>query len=569
MKFTQKEMIKIGVALLFGFAFFIRFLSLGSVPLSDFEANIAIHATQLSSGVKDVNDSNVLLLNDIAVLTYVFGNSNFVVRLFSTLIGSLLVTSPLLFRNHFNKKLLFILSFWMCIDPGLIALSRQLNSSILTLFFGILLLYFYLERKPVSMGIISGLLLLCGASLWFTLLPILLISIFYFVKRIRKTDAERPFAIFEEANQTRSFVVSLAISVVLGATTGFIFPSQFGGVFQGLVDYLQGWRAGSTTSVAEIARALLVYDFPIFVFGVLGIIFAKKWHRRAVYFFGLWFLINTIQLLLYPARQLNDSIWILFPLILFGSFFIDQFSSLQNADTKIILLITGCGIVIFEFLTLVSLNLLTNTAPTNQSPISKSILIIAGITLILFAIFLIGWSLSWRVAGKSILFISIVYFGVYSLSAGWNASGLRLPFENEMWYIAPIPPTADLVISTVEEYSEWNHGYPYEAHVQVVGIDSPSLRWALRKFENVEFVQNLRIASAPEIVITDAYQTITMEEAYKGQDFEWVSKPAWDLLILREWTDWVLTRRVASNLKEQQQIILWVRNDLFPGLASQ
>ncbi len=134
-----------------------------------------------------------------------------------------------------------------------------------------------------------------------------------------------------------------------------------------------------------------------------------------------------------------------------------------------------------------------------------------------------------------------------------------------MLHLNPIPISEKILVSTIENYSEWTHGSKHEAEIQVINIDYPSLNWALRNFENIEFVNHFSISANPEFVITKFDQTIEAADSYKGQDFEWIATPIWNLLIPNEWANWVLSRRIPTNLQQQDLIILWVRNDLFPG----
>jgi len=135
MKINHKEIEKIVFIFIFIFAIFIRFLNLGTLPLSDMEAKVAVQSSHLLSGSDLLVNSDVFLTNLIAVLMYIFGNSEWVVRFFSALAGSLLIFTPILFRSYFNKNTLLIISIWIAIDPGILALSRQINSSLLIFFF--------------------------------------------------------------------------------------------------------------------------------------------------------------------------------------------------------------------------------------------------------------------------------------------------------------------------------------------------------------------------------------------------------------------------------------------------
>lgn len=564
MKFDQKVIEKTGFVIIFLTALLIRFVNLGNLPLSDAEASIALDSLKLLSDNANQYASNVLLSNFIAAFIYIFGNSGFVVRFFPALIGTLMVISPFLFHDYLKRNLIYILSVWIAIDPLFIALSRQINSSILCVLVLTLLVYFVLKNKSIPVGIFSGLLLLCGSSFWYGFIPIIIIYLINSLNKNRIYD----FNLMIKLDLKR-VIISFVFTILIIGTFGFSFPSQFGGIAQGAIDYFAGWGISTGKSLLNILRAIFIYEFPVIGFALLGLLTHKINYNKLVGILAIDLLMNVFLLFVYPSRLLEFSIWLLLPLIIFASFFISNFINISKMDIKLVSLISGIGFVILGFLTLILMNLFTNTFSSNPNPISKTLMIVAGVVLVLFAIFLIGWSLSWKIAGKSILMVSIVYFGIYTLSAGLNSTGLRLPFANEMLYLQPVPVSEDLIINTIENYSEWYHGNKSFGQIQVVNIDFPSLKWALRNFENVEHVKNFSINSNPEFIITSLDQTISMTESYKGQDFEWYSTPAWDLFIPNEWANWLLSRRVPNNLMQQNGLILWVRNDLFPGNLTQ
>jgi hypothetical protein len=49
--------------------------------------------------------------------------------------------------------------------------------------------------------------------------------------------------------------------------------------------------------------------------------------------------------------------------------------------------------------------------------------------------------------------------------------------------------------------------------------------------------------------------------AYRGQDFTWRQPPAWDGLQRPDWWRWLVNRQLP---RENETIILWARDDLFP-----
>ena len=556
---------KITFFIVLTFAILIRFLNLGNLPLSDFEAKLALNSLHILSGNDAYFTSDVFLTNINAVLIYLFGDSNLVVRLFSAFVGTLLVFTPFLFRKVVDNKLLFIISLWLAIDPVLVSLSRQINSSLLCVLFGVLLIYFILKKDEIATGIFSSLLLLCGKSVWFGFFPLMVLFVYRMFRNSKTKDNENGISTFLDQFRAKRYFISLAVSLVLLSTFGFIFRSQFVGVIQGLLDYFQGWGSSSAVKVMDLFRAIFIYEFPVIFLGLLGIILFSRSINKYYSLLAVWLFLSIIHLLTYPSVSIANSVWLVIPFIIFGSLFIRKYALDPGQNRKIIGLISGIGFVLMEFLTLISINLMTNSATLTQSPVSKTIMVIAGVVLVLFAIFLIVWSLSWKIAGKSLLFIFLVYFGIYTLSAGWNGAGLRSPYENDMLHLNPIPISEKILVSTIENYSEWTHGSKHEAEIQVINIDYPSLNWALRNFENIEFVNHFSTSANPEFVITKFDQTIEAADSYKGQDFEWIATPIWNLLIPNEWANWVLSRRIPTNLQQQDLIILWVRNDLFPG----
>jgi hypothetical protein len=54
---------------------------------------------------------------------------------------------------------------------------------------------------------------------------------------------------------------------------------------------------------------------------------------------------------------------------------------------------------------------------------------------------------------------------------------------------------------------------------------------------------------------------IGLPSAYRGQDFVWRQHVQWDGLPLPEWWRWLVNRQLP---REDETIILWVRDDLFP-----
>jgi hypothetical protein len=52
-----------------------------------------------------------------------------------------------------------------------------------------------------------------------------------------------------------------------------------------------------------------------------------------------------------------------------------------------------------------------------------------------------------------------------------------------------------------------------------------------------------------------------LPSAYRGQDFTWRQRPQWEILQGGDWLKWFVFRQLPL---ENETVILWARDDLFP-----
>jgi hypothetical protein len=79
-------------------------------------------------------------------------------------------------------------------------------------------------------------------------------------------------------------------------------------------------------------------------------------------------------------------------------------------------------------------------------------------------------------------------------------------------------------------------------------------------------VTQLPLSENPDMILSPALDVVQAASNYVGQDFIVKREPAWSLLLPAEWGRWALFREVVA---EQQMVVLWVRDDLFPGAATE
>src|SRR5258708_24048829 len=144
----------------------VRLLQLGALPLTDLEAKWALQAYAVAQGSPPALGSQTAYILPTALAFFLAGfSTNFLARLIPALVGSALVMVPYLFRGRLKPQPSLLLAFFLALDPGLVALSRQAGSSILAVTFALLAWGSWEHTKPRPAGIFAGLALLSGPAL--------------------------------------------------------------------------------------------------------------------------------------------------------------------------------------------------------------------------------------------------------------------------------------------------------------------------------------------------------------------------------------------------------------------
>jgi hypothetical protein len=140
-----------------------------------------------------------------------------------------------------------------------------------------------------------------------------------------------------------------------------------------------------------------------------------------------------------------------------------------------------------------------------------------------------------------------------------GAAGLRTTPGVEMWNAGSNLGEADLLLTTVNQISNWSDVTINSQPVTIVGIDSPALEWLLRG-HLVNVIPSLDATTSPPIVITTDQNNPTLAAGYRGQSFSWREQTLWDNQPFSSWLHWIAFRDLPQN---QETVIVWVRSDLF------
>ncbi|NDJ86594.1 MAG: hypothetical protein GYB66_11960 [Chloroflexi bacterium] len=187
------------------------------------------------------------------------------------------------------------------------------------------------------------------------------------------------------------------------------------------------------------------------------------------------------------------------------------------------------------------------------------------IMLLVIVYFLAGSIWGARAAWRGLGFGVLIYFVIYGVGLGWQASVTFADDPRELWQTGPATTNLDLLVGEIEEMSYLDAGIRTQLDITVQGPEDGALAWALRGFDNVQYVDGLGIEVDSGAVIAPYDPEIPpiLGADYIGQDF--VLGETWSLSQLR-WTDtisWLTLRETRFEPDFDEHVTLWVRKDVY------
>lgn len=550
--------------LAFLIALFLRLVQLGGLPLTDAEAAPALQALRISQSQDPALDPHPLYILSTSVLFLLYGGgTNFLARLIPALIGGLFVLAPLLFDDRLKPRPSLILAFFLALDPGLVAISRQAASPILALTFLAFTAGFVNKNRPTLAAVTAALALLSGPSVWFGLLLVLIayaFARFFLPKPSEETSDEKTSHLQPSTfNLQLSTFIPFVLTLLLAGTLFFTVPGGLGAAFSSIPAFIDSWKSTSEVSQGMVFISLLIYQPFVLLLSIIALI--RGWAKglRRIIFLSVWLLLSLLFIIFHPARQMADLAWALIPLNALAALELARHITIypdERREAVGVVLLT-VFIWVFAWLGMAGINFL----PLNTPEYAVRIWMLLGsLLLLLVSLILVaaGWSI--RIARIGGVWGMALGLGVVSLGGLFGSAGLRGSNAPELWWLPGIPSQADLVRDSVNELSNLGRGTDHIASVAILGIDSPALEWTLRE-NPVQVVDALDELNAPDFVITPFESNpVSLESAYRGQDFIWRRTPLWAFADVPTWFRWVSLREMPQS---QELIILWAKSGLF------
>jgi len=534
----------------------VRLIRLGTWTLTDLEAQWALQALGVVQGTHPALGSQpaYVLLTSIFFFFY-GGGTNFLARFVPALAGSSLVFVPFLFRERLKPRPALILAFFLAVDPGLVALSRQAGSSILAVTF-VLLAWGCWERKQSRWaGVFAGLALLSGPSLWEGLLGLgLAWAILQMLERRGKSETASNRGGSEWLS---AFWFGIG-TLLVGGTLFFLSPTGLSAWLSSLPEYLSGWRRFSGISAGMMLFSLIAYQ-PLAVLLALSAMVRGWLHRsRRVMRLSIWMLVALLLALFYPFHQVSDLVWTLLPLWALASLELARAVNILPAERRQVIGVAALSVIILFFVWLQFLALTTLPIPSSQA--TDSIWLLFGsLALLVICILLVGMGWSARTAQLGAMWGVAVALGIYSFGAMLGAGNLRVMQDQEMWTADRTPAQADLLWKVTNELSDWSNYNINAQPVSIVGIDSPALEWLLRGHQ-ISLVSALSPSASPPFAISTDQNNPALAASYRGESFIWRQAPQWGGAAVSDWMRWLAYRQMPQST---ETIVFWVRNDLF------
>lgn len=548
---------------LYGLAFLIaaalRFIALGASPLTDSEAALALQSLAIARGESPLLAPQPAYILFTAALFAVAESANFLARCLPALAGSLLVFVPYFFREKINPRPALILAFLFALDPGLVALSRQANGTMLAVTFLLFAWAMWNHKRLTAFGIFAGLALLSGPSLWAGLLPLGLTRLFI---RGVKPRAEPSIT----NDQLRRLLTTVLAVLLLCGTLFFLAPNGLSAALSSIPAYFSGWVASSAATPGRILFTFLTYELLGIFLASLAVLRAVRTNGKRAKRLMLWLGVSLLLAVFY--RQPAELVWAILPLLILSALELARAFDVRREElVEIGVVVIALAILLIytwfniSGIALNPYNPFPSTLPILGEVQNTRMLVLSGSLLIVIAciaLVALGWSARIARIGTTLTFTA--FLSVYAVAAAWGASGLRNPNGIELWTTDRRIAQADLLLASVEDLSEFSLGHTQSQPVTVAGILSPALEWTLRN-HTVETVTALNPQSAPPIVVTPVMNDLGLPSAYRGQDFTWRVQPPWASLQPQDWLKWFVFRQLPM---ETEIIVLWARDDLFP-----
>ncbi|MGQ9516541.1 MAG: hypothetical protein ACUVT1_04670 [Anaerolineae bacterium] len=552
-------------------AVLVRLWRLDAWPLSPAEAAQAWGAWQIARGqVPAVTSYSPLLMTLNIVCFALFRASDAVARLWPALFGTALALLPLLLRRQLGRAGALAASLLLALSPSLVAVSRLLDGRTAALFAGLLLLAVLARllegggRREIWLSAAALALGLLSAPMFYSLL-LLFISgavVLWAARRLLGMEgfwasAGRRFA---ELRGQRGWwregsLLFLGLFLLLG--TGFLLNVEGLGA---AADLLPAWGRSfawgpNSYGPLTVLWSMLLYETVGLLFGIAGLVMGLRRREPFSLFAGWWLVAGLILSLVMGRWQSADLALLAVPVALLAGKALGELADWTAREAvreaEWLILLVGTVLAVFGYLgfaqyaragQLLSLLLAVAACPL-------ILLLVAGVVLL--------WGERWR-ALRGLALLAAGGGLLLLVHNTWFATQLADVSRVDLFAALRAEPGVQDMAALAQRYGSQVRGDPYSAPILLVGDEVEWLRWALRDFRRVDYVQRFEGAGDHPIVITPANLQPPLGESFVGQDI--VVYSDWRPAGMQGWTlaRWLISR-VPPAPPSKSAIIFWAQ----------
>ena len=546
----------------------LRFVQLGALPLSDFEAGWALQSLKVVQGLRPAIGPNPAYVHLTAILFFCFGATNFLARFFPALAGCILVLAAWFLRGRIGRIPALILAFGLAIDPGLVAMSHLAGGPMLAVTCLVLAVLFWMDRRHRAAGIFAGLALLSGPSVWLGLAGLGLAWAFASgVGKKAPALAQSPQENNEPAQtgpypprfssqESREAFFWGIGTLIIAATLFFLSPKGLPAFVASLGTFLRGWYTLSDVSIWKPLLALPAYEIFPLIFGVAAAVRGILKQDVDILRLAIWALVALLLALVYPGKQTGDLVWALLPLWMLAAIELGHHFDFAGIN---LWEVAGTIVVLVAFLVFGWLNLasITNMDLGSDLAHTRLLLLAAVVLLIVLSMLLVstGWSAS--VARLGVVWGGVIVLTLFTIAMSTGAAGLRQPLTVEIWQPEPRTGPVDVLLKVATQISDLNRGDAAQLPLTILNEDSPALHWLFRYWP-VQDVGLLAPDVTPPLIITPS-GNLSLSVKYRGEPLVLHEIGAWDKASPSDLLKWFIYRQLPL---QQDTVILWARSDL-------
>jgi uncharacterized protein (TIGR03663 family) len=546
----------------------LRFYALGSRPLEEAEAELALDAWSFySGGAASIRGHSPLLFHGNVLFYILFQAGDYASRIAPALTGTVMIAMPYLLRSRLGRRGALLASAFLAISPSFLFFSRQLNGDIVAAAASLALvagIFGYATQTRswqlyTAAAALAVALLASGATYAVLLALIGFFGAVIARSYLREKDESSPLdRLFGEKPFPDVYLRALGVfaAVLVLLSTGLLVNLH--GI-QATLDLLSLWL-GQFQPVAGAQpwhyylSLIVAYELPVLLFGLAGACYLS---RRDPFFVFLvcWFAVGLVSYSLMGTKPPAGILQMLLPLtLLAGRSAGELLSQLSSGEQWLwgkLTLVVSLPVV---FHLLIQAAAFGN--PDDPGDPRHLALMLLSVFFFLCVVSIVGvLSLDWRTSLRSGGLVILVVLASLTVHATWrlNYHQPGNPFE----LLVERPTSTDVrnLAKAVEDLSNQREQQRHSVKITVIGEEDPLLAWYLRPFRELQFVSGAGPSPSP-VVITPLGETQHLPE-YRGARFRlqssWqAASPSGHDLI-----NWFLFRESLQS-PVHRDVVMWV-----------